>query len=29
MVSMIARWVAVGKKILNKPTKYEARDGKF
>jgi nucleoside-diphosphate-sugar epimerase len=29
MVSMIARWVAAGKKTLNKPTKYEARDGKF
>jgi nucleoside-diphosphate-sugar epimerase len=29
MVSMIAKWVAAGKKTLNKPTKYEARDGKF
>lgn len=29
MVSMIVRWVAAGGKILNKPTKYEVRDGKF
>jgi nucleoside-diphosphate-sugar epimerase len=29
MVSMIARWVATGKKTLNKPTKYDIRDGKF
>jgi nucleoside-diphosphate-sugar epimerase len=29
MVSMIAAWVASGKKILNKPTKYDVRDGKF
>ncbi len=29
MVSMIARWVASGKEILNKPTKYQVRDGKF
>jgi len=29
MVSMIARWVAAGKKTLNKPTKYDIRDGKF
>ena len=29
MVSMIARWVAAGKKTLNKPTKYGIRDGKF
>ena len=29
MVSMIAGWVTAGKKTLNKPTKYEARDGKF
>ena len=29
MVSMIAKWVAAGKKTLNKPTKYEIRDGKF
>ncbi len=29
MVSMIVQWVASGKKILNKPTKYDMRDGKF
>jgi len=29
MVSIIAEWVAAGKKTLNKPTKYEIRDGKF
>jgi nucleoside-diphosphate-sugar epimerase len=29
MISMIARWVASGKKTLNKPTKYNVRDGKF
>ncbi len=29
MVSMIASWVASGKKTLNKPTKYGVRDGKF
>ncbi|MGB2863001.1 MAG: NAD(P)-dependent oxidoreductase [Sedimentisphaerales bacterium] len=29
MVAMIARWVASGKKTLNKPTKYDIRDGKF
>ena len=29
MVSMIARWVAAGKKTLKKPTKYNIRDGKF
>jgi nucleoside-diphosphate-sugar epimerase len=29
MVSMIAKWVTAGKKTLNKPTKYEIRDGKF
>lgn len=29
MVSMIAKWVASGKKTLNKPTKYGVRDGKF
>ncbi|MHC4167797.1 MAG: NAD-dependent epimerase/dehydratase family protein, partial [Planctomycetota bacterium] len=29
MVSMIAKWVASGKKTLNKPTKYNVRDGKF
>ena len=29
MVSMIAKWVAAGKKTLKKPTKYEIRNGKF
>jgi nucleoside-diphosphate-sugar epimerase len=29
MVSVIAGWVAAGKKTLNKPTKYEIRNGKF
>lgn len=29
MVSTIAKWVARGKKTLNKPTKYNVRDGKF
>ena len=29
MVSVIAKWVASGKKTLNKPTKYDVRDGKF
>jgi nucleoside-diphosphate-sugar epimerase len=29
MVSMIVKWVTAGKKILNKPTKYDIRDGKF
>jgi nucleoside-diphosphate-sugar epimerase len=29
MVSMIAKWVTAGKKTLNKPTKYNVRDGKF
>ncbi len=29
MVSMIVKWVASGKKTLNKPTKYDIRDGKF
>ena len=29
MVSMIVKWVASGKKILNKPTKYDVRNGKF
>jgi len=29
MVSMIVQWVASGKKTLNKPTKYDMRDGKF
>jgi len=29
MVSVIVKWVASGKKVLNKPTKYNIRDGKF
>jgi len=29
MVSLIVKWVASGKKILNKPTKYDIRNGKF
>jgi nucleoside-diphosphate-sugar epimerase len=29
MVSMIISWVASGKKTLNKPTKYNVRDGRF
>jgi len=29
MISMIAKWVAAGKKTLNKPTKYNVRNGKF
>ena len=29
MVSMIVSWVAAGKEILSKPTKYDVRDGKF
>ena len=29
MVAMIAKWVADGKKTLDKPTKYEIRNGKF
>jgi len=29
MVSIIVKWVSSGKKILNKPTKYDIRDGKF
>ena len=29
MVSMIVKWVTASKKILNKPTKYDIRDGKF
>ncbi len=29
MVSTIAKWVASGKKTLNKPTKYAVRDGRF
>jgi len=29
MVSMIVEWVKSGKEILNKPTKYDIRNGKF
>ncbi len=29
MVSLIAKWVALGKTVLNKPTKYDIRNGKF
>jgi len=29
MVRMIAEWVAAGKKTLNKPTKYDIRNGRF
>jgi nucleoside-diphosphate-sugar epimerase len=29
MVSMIVKWVAMGKKVLNKPTKYDIRNGNF
>lgn len=29
MVSIIVKWVASGKKMLNKPTKYDIRNGKF
>lgn len=29
MVSVIVKWVALGKKVLNKPTKYNIRNGKF
>jgi len=29
MVSMITDWVTAGKKTLNKPTKYDIRNGKF
>jgi len=29
MVSVIAKWVASGKKTLNRPTKYDVRDGTF
>jgi nucleoside-diphosphate-sugar epimerase len=29
MVAIIARWVVAGKTTLNKPTKYEIRNGKF
>ncbi|MBE0537477.1 MAG: NAD(P)-dependent oxidoreductase [Phycisphaerae bacterium] len=29
MIAMIASWVAAGKATLNKPTKYDVRDGRF
>ena len=29
MIANIVSWVASGKPVLNKPTKYEVRDGKF
>ncbi len=29
MVAMIVKWVQSGKKVLNKPTKYDVRNGKF
>jgi hypothetical protein len=29
MVAAITEWVASGKKILNKPTKYNIRNGRF
>ena len=29
MISLIVKWVSSGKKVLNKPTKYDVRDGKF
>jgi len=29
MISLIVKWVSSGKKVLNKPTKYDIRDGKF
>jgi len=29
MISMIVQWVASGRKVLNKPTKYDIRNGKF
>jgi len=29
MVSLIVKWVASGKRVLNKSTKYDIRDGKF
>ncbi len=29
MVSMIVEWVKSGKEVLNKPTKYDVRNGKF
>jgi hypothetical protein len=29
MISLITKWVSAGKTVLNKPTKYNVRDGKF
>ncbi|MCP4610784.1 MAG: NAD(P)-dependent oxidoreductase [Planctomycetes bacterium] len=29
MISLIVKWVASGKTVLNKPTKYDIRNGKF
>ncbi len=29
MIAQIVDWVAAGKTVLNKPTKYDVRDGKF
>ena len=29
MISLITKWVSAGKTVLNKPTKYNIRDGKF
>jgi nucleoside-diphosphate-sugar epimerase len=29
MITMIVKWVTSDKKVLNKPTKYDIRDGKF
>jgi nucleoside-diphosphate-sugar epimerase len=29
MISLVVKWVAAGKTILNKPTKYNIRNGKF
>ena len=29
MVSLIAKWIASGKTVLSKPTKYDIRNGKF
>jgi len=29
MITLIVKWVTSGKKVLNKPTKYDIRNGKF
>jgi nucleoside-diphosphate-sugar epimerase len=29
MIERIVTWVAAGKRVLNKPTKYDVRDGRF